>query len=257
MATIAERDLFVQSILSPIVEQAYKLKAEPISGFLAARGMSYDGGLMVIGRATNGWETEEWKDGILPAELAAPGKVDAYADSVFRRSNSGSPCPLDWISRCWGRNDLSYNTRRSAFWRVIRGVMIGLGVASENQEDWPSYLVWSNLYKVAPTKAGNPGETLCQLQRDGCIQLLRLEFGIYRPGRILFLTDYQWWAQPFLNQIGAHIHDSLNTRQVRAAGRLELDPTHATRIVVATHPMRKPHDQWVREVLTAFASLSS
>lgn len=255
MATIEERDLFARSILYPVAEQADKLKAEPVSGFLAAKGQFYDGRLMVVGRATNGWETEEWKEGILPSELAQPGVVSRYADSVFRRSNSGDPCPLGWVSYLWGKENEPYNTRRSAFWRVIRGVMIGLGLAFDNQEDWPSYLVWSNLYKVAPTKAGNPREILCRLQLDGCIQLLWLEVETYRPERVLFLTDYQWWARPLLEQIGARLHESPNTRQVRAAGRLEVDPTHSARVVVSTHPMRKPHQQWVNEAVAAFTSL--
>jgi len=255
MATIEERDLFAQSILYPVAEHADKLKTEPISGFLVARGQFYDGRLMVVGRATNGWETEEWKEGILPSELVQSGVIPSYANSVYHRSNAGNPCPLKWVSDRWGQNDKKYNTRRSAFWRVIRGVMIGLGLAFDNQEDWPSYLVWSNLYKVAPTKAGNPGETLCRLQHDGCIRLLRLEVETYRPERILFLTDYQWWARPFLEQIGAHMHESPNTRQVRAAGRLEVDPTHSARVVVSTHPMRKPHQPWVNEAVAAFTSL--
>lgn len=255
MATTGERDLFAKSILPPIADNADKLKAKPISGFLAASGRCYDGRLMVIGRATNGWETDEWKNGILPSELADPGIIEAYADSVYRRSNAGNPCPLGWVSDRWGQNDKQYNTRRSAFWRVIRGVMIGSGLASENQADWPSYLTWSNLYKVAPTKAGNPGETLCQLQRLGCADLLKLEIETYTPERILFLTDYAWWAQPFLERISAQMHEVPNTCQVRAAGWLDRTSCKAARIVVASHPMRKPHQEWVGEVLAAFSSL--
>ena len=79
MATALERDLLASAVLAPLGREATRLPVVEITGFLAMVGHLYDGGLMVIGRAVNGWETE-----ILPGALTSTSSVESYADSVFK-----------------------------------------------------------------------------------------------------------------------------------------------------------------------------
>ena len=134
----------------------------------------------------------------------------------------------------------------SAFWRVIREVMKGLEIASEN-DPWFSYLVWSNLYKVSPAEGGNPGNKLCCIQLKGCKSLFDTELDIYRPSRLLLLAGWDWARDFVTNDCRTHN----NAGFVEATGR-----RRKTRIVVARHPQGKPEAEWVKDVLAAFAWLA-
>ena len=117
---------------------------------------------MVVGRAVNGWT-----EGILPEHLALPAAAETYSQVVLTSVNGDAPCPpcpMTWVTNQWGNTNKGYNTRRSAFWRVIRGVVDGLGIADVEQDAWSSHLVWSNLYKIAPANGRNPSKTLSDIQ---------------------------------------------------------------------------------------------
>ena len=63
MATDAERDLFASRVLAAVGREAAGLPRSPLTGFLGMAGRSYDHGLMVVGRAVNGWTEsilDEW-----------------------------------------------------------------------------------------------------------------------------------------------------------------------------------------------------
>lgn len=62
-----------------------------------------------------------------------------------------------WVKDGWGATD-RYNTKRSAFWRAVRGVVEGLGISDVEHDTWSSHLVWSNLYKLSPADGGNPSD---------------------------------------------------------------------------------------------------
>lgn len=175
-----------------------------LTGFLAARGCEYSHDLMVVGRAGNGWARYEEDEGIFdPKEgnegeyvLKDKGSIEEYARSVKRSVTQGteycSPgCPMSWVINRW--NETEYKTRTSAFWRCIREVVGRLEIAPINDgpdSKWPSHLVWSNLYKIAPLSGGNSGGFLRRIQQEGCEKLLEWEVTTYKPKRILFLTGY-------------------------------------------------------------------
>lgn len=240
MATDRERAVFASKVLAPIGQQASLLPASGITGFLAMAGQSYDGALMVVGRAVNGWT-----DSVLPAALCEPAEVDRYATHVQKSVAGSACCPMRWVATCWGSRD-DYNTRRSAFWRSIRKVVAGLGIADIASDGWPSRLVWSNLYKVAPAEGGNPGNVLGDIQCAGCVELLSLELQIYRPSRVLFLTGSDW-AAPFLSMY--KFEKTAGFQYVEQAGVIG-----GARCLVAAHPQGRPEDAWTGEVLAAFDS---
>ena len=52
------------------------------------------------------------------------------------------------------------------------------------KKNWSSYLVWSDLYKVASPEGGNPSTKLCNAQLDKCGRLLlKEEIAYYKPKR--------------------------------------------------------------------------
>ena len=244
MASERERRILEKEILRPVGQAADELPKKEVVGFMAAKGNLYNRELMVVGRAVNGWTD----DTILPSQLAKPGECRRYSKAVKRNSSQGNfaedanSCPMKWVKDHWQNpNPNCYNTRRSAFWRVILRVMEGLEIASEN-DPWPSYLVWSNLYKIAPAKGGNPGNRLCDRQLDGCISLFDTELDVYRPSRLLLLAGWDW-AKDFVPSD----YRAGNNGFVEATGR-----RGEASIVVAKHPQGKPEGEWVGNVLAAF-----
>ena len=138
---------------------------------------------------------------------------------------------MRWVDLGWGAKD-RYNTKKSAFWRVVRDSSKQLGI------DDTSKICWTNLYKVSPHSSGNPSTRLAAAQFDHCLQMLRIEIEDWKPQRLLFLTGYSW-AKPFLDGLGLNpeIKDSIGL--VEAAG----SASDGTRIIVAPHPHREASAQ--------------
>ena len=244
MATTKERDVLAEKILLPVGRNATRLYHQ-VTGFLSMKGDRYDHKLMVVGRAVNGWT-----QGILPHELAEPLASERYAAEVFDSVAGSGRCPMTWVTDCWGNSGSNYNTKRSAFWRVIRAVVGETDIANINEGDWPSHLVWSNLYKVAPANGGNPDTTLCDIQFSGCLSLLEIELSNYCPYRLLLLTGLAW-AEPFLQHISPGFKRVSNS-YVEAIGQFNLASGITTKVVVAAHPQGKQEGEWVKEVMEAF-----
>jgi hypothetical protein len=150
---------------------------------------------------------------------------------------------MAWVSDLW-RATTGYRTGRSAFWRVIRRVSAG----DHADQDWPSRLVWTNLYKVAPAAGWNPGANLQRAQRALAIELLNIELGEYAPRRVLALTGS--WIGSFEDGLGLSLE--ARTGLVEGVG-MRGDAAW----VVAKHPMGKPETRYVSEVRAAFAELGS
>jgi hypothetical protein len=238
LATDPERELFASTVLSVVGQQAARLGHTKITGFLAMAGQAYDRGLMVVGRAVNGWT-----EGIVPSQLDVPAEAERYARLIQERVCGNGKCPMRWVTEGWGVGE-DYNTRRSAFWRCIRSVVQDLDIADVEDAGWSSHLVWSNLYKVSTAGGGNPSNVLREIQFPGCASLLNLELCTYQPSRILFLTGVDW-AAPFLE--AAELQEGVGFQYVKCTGNV-----HGARCVVAVHPQGKPGAVWAREVVTAF-----
>lgn len=222
----------------------------PITGFMSMVGCSYKRDLMVVGRAVNGW-SKGWQPKLLSDAKNRISFAKGAFESVTQPSPIGNPCPMRWVSDCWGNYDHEYNTRKSAFWRVIRSVISELEIADVDSPEWPSHLVWSNLYKVAPADGGNPSNVLCSLQVEGCCSLLQEELRVYKPKRLLFLTGFGW-AQPFLENFGSVKTVDSTYQYVEAIGKSIIEGDETISIVVASHPQGKSESLWIQEVVDAF-----
>lgn len=243
MTPSSERQILEADVLEAIAASADRLPPKALAAFLAMRGEAYDGRLMIVGRAVNGW-----RQGITPSDLARPGAVHEFARAVEQESLGDGRCPMRWVTDHWQSGDGKYNTKRSSFWRVVRRVVGDLDIADVERPDWPSHLVWTNLYKVAPFDGGNPDDRLCGLQEKGCLALSRHELATHRPEKILFMTGLSW-AAPFLEE--GEFDPANRGRFVEASGRLALGDGAASRFVVACHPQTRPDAEWVDEVTKA------
>lgn len=254
--------ILADQILPGITEVA----TPEVTGFLAMRGREYAGELMVVGRAVN-----RWTKGISPYHLRDDLCRLAYAEWVHRSvtenvlgATMDGKCPMLWVTSLEGKtnpdrhqftqspHDSDYNTRRSDFWAVIRDVVGRLGIANVDEDDnWPSHLIWSNLYKIAPFAGGNPDRELQTAQFNGCANLLAWELEEYRPRRLLFLTGWNKWADRFLERITQDLTLIEGRSFVEATGHVKCG-AHFARCVVACHPGRKKRVHWVNEVVAAF-----
>ncbi len=205
-----------------------RLGERKLTTFFPMQGSAATGELMVVGRAVNGWGNA-WA---ATKALTEDGRADIIRD-VFERTTTPG---MRWVTDLWGTNRTvitahpqgdrrkrPYSTKTSAFWRVVRGVSESvIGVS----EDWPSKLMWSNLYKVAPFSGGNPWTALVRTERDACKCHLAEEVSLWSPKRILFLTGWRW-AEPFLSSLGTLVGRSgLDSSSGRAglSGQQELPP---------------------------------
>jgi len=146
-----------------LIKRCYDLRDSypetELTAFWGRKGMHANGDLMVVGRAVNGWDDLMWNKN----ELRTPEEIHPRVVTARQSAESTDKCPMQWVNDCWRCNKIgSYNTARSPFWRVIRRVALELGVA-KSEEQWPSYIQWTNLYKISPKVTGNPSNGLCEL----------------------------------------------------------------------------------------------
>jgi hypothetical protein len=210
----------------------------PLVPFWPIRGAAYDGELLVIGRSVNGW-VEDWtsrqlRDSAVRRQAVAWLRRDAEPSAGDR---------MGWVTDFWGARS-GYNTRRSALWRVLRRISGGDDPAA----DWPSRLIWTNLYKVSPGAGWNPHADLQRAQRRSALELLKIEIAEFKPRRILAVTGN--WIAPFADGLGL----AFEPRPGLVEGVAEVD---GCAWVIAKHPMRKPEGRFVNEVRGAFEELGA
>jgi hypothetical protein len=193
-------------------------------------GRSYSGKLLVIGRATNGWEPGFVKD-----DFESVRRILLAFDSKKDADN------LDWVSQQWGATD-KYNTRRSPFWRASR--MLAKSLASDS-DDCFDHICWSNLYKVAPD-GGNPSSRLMRVQFESCVDVLRSEIESSKAQNVVFLSGLGW-AKPFLDRL-----DLSNKLESSGFNFVEFaSSAEGVNYIVGQHPQGKPERPHCDEILTA------
>jgi len=242
----SEEERIFTKLLSKIGQNETVLRNNPLTFFCAIQGQQSNQELMVVGRSVNGWTTER-----TPNQLNSQSASRTLIQEMRGFSQStDSNCPMNWVVQSEGAKP--YNTRRSAFWRVMRNVSFNLFVGV-NSERWSSSLIWSNLYKVSPSSGGNPSAKLIAIQLPFCIQLLRQELLQWTPKRLLFLTGWSW-AAPFF-QDGQIIFAQEESRKfVEAVGYIQVSGSiHRIRTVIAPHPQSKDETSITQQIIKSFS----
>ena len=144
----AEEDYFSKMLHSAIgVCSDRFVSSQEIIGFLPVEGRAYDGELMVVGRAVNGWEVGAFPTNAF-TDVAFARK---YAEDVLLASRGDAyDCPMKAMFdrwQCEGR-------KMPPFFSAIREVVNLLGLIDDTKgSHWASLLVWSQLYKISPPGA--------------------------------------------------------------------------------------------------------
>jgi hypothetical protein len=201
-------------------------------------GAAYDGDLLLVGRAVNGW-IDRW-------DLDAPtglGGLTRTARQTSERSPEGAH-PLRWVVDRWKGGRGAYNTATSQFWVTVRAML--LAEHPEWEPDWSSYLAWSNLAKVSRWTRGNPSWRLREAQLADAGELLRLEVEELAPRRILVLAGRAWFER-YATALGLAVR--------WAEGLVEGVATDGAgrRWVIAVHPMTRSPRAVAAAALAAFA----
>lgn len=199
-----------------------RIRPPETSLFWPKIGRRYDGELLLVGRAVNGW-VDLWDvgAGTDPVELAAIARQTGE-DGV-------DGCQMGWVLDRWKRGDGDYDTARSQFWVTAREVMIA--GHPERESVWPSHLTWSNLAKVSRWTKGNPSWRLRQAQLGLGAELLAREVAELAPRRVLVFAGRDWF-EPFADALALDVewHDGL----------VEGVADHGDqRWVIAVHPMTR------------------
>lgn len=196
--------------------------------------------LMLIGRAVNGWNID-W--------AAKPADIAKQTLSIDFDMNSIDEEPL----QNKGTAD-EYNFNKCAFIKIGKAIAKQLGLVSK---DIAANLIWSNLYKVAPSISGNPNGKVQRLQRQTAIKILQKEIELYKPSHILFITDVDWlqftWRNDqnelsFAKALGIKENLSINSgKYVKAFGEIEKIP-----YVVCVRPEKRKIEEMAEDIITAY-----
>jgi hypothetical protein len=202
-------------------------------------GRAYDGSLMVIGRATNGWGENDWT----AEDLRESPRREVTVRAARAASELDNECPMSWVDKQAGPGDY-YNTNRSAFWRVIRRIAEAVVEGQAGSRSVLGSIAWSNLYKVAPASGGNPPSSLMRLAGSRSARLIRREIEELQPRRVLALVGWSWFAE-FAPQLALAV-------ERRDGGPVEaVASAPGQRWVIAKHPERKPEDAAVTDIVAA------
>lgn len=183
-------------------------------------------GLLFIGKAVNGWVNDETDVDVL------------FGDSdnrVFDRKDQ-----MVWVNNAEGGE--SYNTKKSAFWRVVKRIS-----AKYYPEDWYTNIAWSNLCKIAPFSQGNPSDKLYYEQLESCQQILSREIEILSPKVVIMFTS--GWEKDFLNYLNDNNELQSQSTIEWDGYKTQLYVIKGTKFIVSQHPQGKAEDKHVDAIL--------
>ena len=209
--------------------QEQKINETILNIFSIKRSTHYNNNLMIVGRYITG----------------------AHPDCVFERTESITKSntliemlayhesAMNWVSdfedpkRNLAPNEKPFSTRRLPFWRVARQVALQGKLTTD--VCWSDQTAWTNLYKISKN-GGHPSSTLRTYQFDVAKRILLQEIADAKPKNILFLTGWDNWAKPFIED---HLQDCtyINKNNVILTGTLHLDLETCT-VVVADNPYK-------------------
>jgi hypothetical protein len=190
-------------------------------------------GILFVGKAVNSWINAE-----------------TDIDVLFGNSNKRIIARNDqmkWVHDLESTNEV-YNTKKSAFWRVIKQVS-----SNYFPSKWYSHVAWSNLCKLAPFEGGNPSDGLYYEQLDSCLKILQKEIEILSPKVVVMLTS--GWEEDFL----LYLNDSnkpTSEKTIEWNGyETKLYKIMGLNYIVSLHPQGKNENKHVDAIIELIESI--
>lgn len=217
-----------KELITTFVGLKTRSKITEFSVFTPGIGKHYNQSIMVVGQATNSW-------GDCRLTLGSNNNLQSL---ILELKNVFNTKGLDWIDNPYG----------SPFLRTMDKLANAF-----NEKDNISNLhkiVWSNLYKIAPTAEGNPRYKAKDIQLEYCKKILFQEIDIFQPKIVIFLTGIDW-AGNFLKYEGVKMHSETFGNLVEATASIS-----NSKLIVAKHPARKAEDKIIEEIIKASNDLA-
>lgn len=250
------------------------IKVPYLTSFTAVKGKKYDKcakKFMLVGRAVNGWGEKRFYGDYLSKEEFIKSSLDNFYSREGTVSSEEND-RFEWIGDVkWqgvapknryregidksrvAIEEMPYSLSR-AIWSYPKEIWCGLSEYDTNlawKDRWYENIVWSNLYKIAPTFGGNPDFRLKKVQFESCYNLLLEEIKIFKPTHILFATGYDEWFDKFDEKLGRICKIDINYKDknqiVEATGELL-----GAKFVVSKRTEMKDKNKYVQSVISAF-----
>lgn len=155
--------------------------------------------------------------------------------STRRTQKESFRATTKWNGFTHAGNSKGYNTKKSAFWRVVKKV-----AELQYPKDWYANVAWTNLYKIAPWSGGNPNGAMQQMQQSYCFELLDTEIRTLSPEYVIMLTS--GWEWPFLKYLNGGVQ-SKPLREVQWNGyKTTLVDINGRKYIISQHPQGK--NEW-------------
>ena len=215
-----------------------------LAHFVPIKGCKYDcskNRLMVIGRAVNGWYSGQAKS------------TEEYGEYVEKTLNDTG---FKWVIN---KNGTLYNIEEtyklsSPFWNSIKAVLDRI-LDSDCDEKWVEHIVWTNLYKVAPTYMDNPDSKMKKIQQEECLEILKNEIELYKPTHILAITGWYEWLEDFADMFenikiyGKNIASGKNKNDIYVEATAEYN---SIPVVVVCRPEMRNKEEYQKQLLEYF-----
>jgi hypothetical protein len=198
------------------------------------------GGLLVAGRALNGWDI---LFSIVNINRNFIKRTIEYSKEVDGK------CSLEWVMKNENVEDNENHREqisKSSFWQATRDITNGLFGNNDGME-WHNHIAWTNLYKIAPHEGGNPSNKEANAQWPHVKQLFEMEVQQFKPKYLLLMTDKSW-SIDFIGTLAPY-HDRKGKK-----GAFVQQTGHylGVKTVVTTRPEGKVIEDFAEEVVRGF-----
>ena len=204
--------------------------------------------MMLVGRSVNGWTELLEKT----AEEFAMVATDSFLQKGFEWLRDDGKGKETYI-REYDQKECRYNINQSSFFRCTRKILNQLKPTTVIEKRWFDYIVWSNLYTIAPLHTGNAEGKLQDIQLEISKKLLLQQIEFYKPTHILFITDWDWWFERFMDVFSMvkKVGNSL-TDNVVGKGTYNGSKVVVTVRPDRTRPNRPNEEMFVKDVVKCF-----
>ncbi len=221
---------------------------------------------LIYGQASNRWPIEFLTD-MSPDKQQLSDlliKCKAYSNEFYKDSIQQHN-PLDWINVNWSNslyaksiailNDkffypqtMKYRAFSSFFWNVIYKTINDYHKVDRNSWLWSSDMVWSNLYKIAPSN-GNPSSSEKSFQVELSVQLVKKEIEEINPKYCIVITNNKWW-QPFQEALKPDVWAMDGLTEIESVQKYK-----NSFIIITTRPFKSGSEKHVSQLLKVLNTL--